>query len=75
MPVLPEVGSIMVEPSFSSPLASSASTIATPILSLTLDRGLKNSSLATTSPFGFSSAVRRGRPTSGVSPTRSSMEA
>ncbi len=74
MPVLPLVGSTIVVPSRISPLASSASIMATPIRSLTLESGLKNSSLATTSPFGFSSAESRGRRTSGVSPIRSSTE-
>ncbi len=55
MPVLPLVGStIVVLPGMMRPWASSASIIATPMRSLTLPIGLKNSSLATTSPFGFS---------------------
>ena len=48
--------------------------MATPMRSFTEAIGLKNSSLATTSPLGFSSAVRRGRRTSGVSPMVSRME-
>ncbi len=74
MPVLPEVGSTMVVPALIRPLCSSASIMATPMRSLTLLIGLKNSSLATTSPLGFSSADRRGRRISGVSPMVSRME-
>ena len=74
MPVLPLVGSTTVPPAFSSPLASMYSTIATPIRSFTEASGLKNSSLATTSAFGFSAAESRGRRTRGVSPTRSRTE-
>jgi hypothetical protein len=43
--------------------------------SFTEEIGLKNSSLATTSPLGFSALVRLGRATSGVSPMVSRMEA
>ena len=47
MPVLPEVGSISVlTPGRMRPAASSASIIETPMRSLTLPIGLKNSSLA-----------------------------
>ena len=46
MPVLPEVGSMMTEPGFSSPLASASSTMALAMRSLTLPAGLKYSSLA-----------------------------
>ena len=74
MPVLPLVGSMITEPGLSTPCASIASIIEAPMRSLTLASGLKNSSLASTSPFGFSSAVRRGRRTSGVSPMVSTME-
>ncbi len=75
MPVLPEVGSTMVVlPGVIRPCVSSASIMETPMRSLTLPTGLKNSSLATTSPLGFSWALSRGRRTSGVSPIRSTME-
>ncbi len=74
MPVLPEVGSMMVEPSLSRPLASSAAIMPTPMRSLTLAKGLKNSSLASTSPLGLSALVRLGRRTRGVSPMVSMME-
>ncbi len=74
MPVLPLVGSMITEPGLSTPCASIASIIEAPMRSLTLASGLKNSSLARTSPFGFSSAVRRGKRTSGVSPMVSTME-
>ena len=74
MPVLPLVGSTMVAPGVSTPRASSAAIMETPIRSFTLEIGLKNSSLASTSPAGFSSAVRRGSRTSGVSPMVSRME-
>ena len=47
MPVLPEVGSMMTLPAFSSPLASASSIMALAIRSLTLPAGLKYSSLAT----------------------------
>ena len=74
MPVLPEVGSTMAVPGLIRPWASSASIIDTPMRSLTLEIGLKNSSLATTSPLGFSSAVRCGSRTRGVSPMVSMIE-
>ena len=74
MPVLPLVGSTMEPPGCSSPLASRYSIMATPMRSFTELIGLKNSSLATTSPLGFRAAIRRGSRTSGVSPTVSRME-
>ena len=74
MPVLPLVGSTMTVSSLISPLASSASIMETPMRSFTEPIGLKNSSLASTIPLGFSSAVSRGRRTSGVSPMVSRME-
>ena len=46
MPVLPNVGSISTEPGPIFPSRSSASIIDTPMRSLTLPIGLKNSSLA-----------------------------
>ena len=47
IPVLPEVGSTMVIPGRSSPLASAASIIEMPMRSLTEPPGLNDSSLAT----------------------------
>ena len=75
MPVLPEVGSIrVVTPGRDPALGSSASIIATPIRSLTLPIGLKNSSLASSvAPTPLMSAIRSSR-TSGVSPIVSVME-
>ncbi len=49
MPVLPDVGSTMTLPGPIVPSASMASIMATPMRSLTLESGLKNSSLASTS--------------------------
>eukprot|EP00442_Polarella_glacialis_P043027 CAMPEP_0115105932 /NCGR_PEP_ID=MMETSP0227-20121206/36321_1 /TAXON_ID=89957 /ORGANISM="Polarella glacialis, Strain CCMP 1383" /LENGTH=50 /DNA_ID=CAMNT_0002503367 /DNA_START=94 /DNA_END=246 /DNA_ORIENTATION=+ len=46
MPVLPEVASTTVSPGFSLPSFSAASMIAQASLSLTLEHGLKYSSLA-----------------------------
>ena len=69
MPVLPDVGSISVFlPGAILPEASSASIMATPMRSLTLAIGLKNSSLArrlATTPFSLANLSSR---TSGVSP-------
>ncbi len=50
MPVLPDVGSTMVPPGFSSPEASAASTILTAMRSLELPPGLRYSTLAATRP-------------------------
>ncbi len=49
MPVFPLVGSRMIVSGLMASPSSAASIIATPIRSLTLCAGLKNSSLATTS--------------------------
>ena len=46
MPVLPEVGSIITEPGFNTPLFSASSIIAFAILSFTEPEGLKYSSFA-----------------------------
>ena len=74
MPVFPLVGSTITErPGSSSPSRSAASIMATPIRSLTEPPGLKNSSLATTSPGR--SAPRRGSATSGVLPTTAELSA
>src|SRR5439155_13762130 len=69
-PVLPEVGSTIVPPGFSSPSRSAASIIASPIRSLTEPPGFRYSSLASrrAPPLGESRSSR----TIGVSPTRSS---
>ena len=55
MPVLPEVGSISVAPGRIAPAASRASIMLTPMRSLTLPIGLKNSSLARM--FGLDAAL------------------
>ncbi len=66
IPVLPLVGSMITDPSFSSPFFSASSIIATPIRSFTLERGLKDSILTTTSA-GFPLFILFRR-TSGVFP-------
>ena len=48
--MLPDVGSTIVPPGFSSPLASAASIIFTAMRSLELPPGLRYSILATTLP-------------------------
>ena len=69
MPVLPEVGSISTFlPGAILPLFSSASIMLTPMRSLTLEIGLKNSSLARRLAFTPFSLARRSRRTIGVSP-------
>src|SRR5579883_1527194 len=75
MPVLPEVGSTRTpRPGAILPCFSSASIIETPMRSLTLPIGLKNSSLASKcAPTPFSLARRSSR-TSGVSPIVSVIE-
>src|SRR5215218_4603816 len=74
IPVLPLVGSTITErPRSISPSRSAASTIATPIRSLTEPPGLKNSSFATTSPGR--SAASRGSATSVVLPTTAELSA
>src|SRR5207302_909270 len=66
MPVLPLVGSMIVVPLLILPSRSAASIMDTPIRSLTDQRGLKFSSLATTVAW-LSPAMRRRR-TRGVWP-------
>ena len=73
MPVLPEVGSTRTASGPSLPSASRASTIATPIRSLTLAIGLKNSSFKSSSAAIPSSAASRGTRTNGVLPMVSAM--
>ena len=68
MPVLPEVGSTSVPPGLSWPEASSASIMLTPIRSLTLAIGLKNSSFSRISASTPRSFVIRFSRTSGVLP-------
>ena len=66
MPVLPLVGSMMTVSGPISPARSAASIMATPMRSLTLCAGLKNSSFATT--CAPAPSVTRRRRTSGVFP-------
>src|SRR5215211_3638882 len=72
VPVLPEVGSMIVPPGFSRPSASAASTIRIATRSLIEPPGLKYSTLATT--CGVRPDAMRLRRTSGVSPTVSRIE-
>ena len=75
MPVLPLVGSTSVDlPGVIMPCFSSASIIATPMRSLTLEIGLKNSSLSRMSALTPASFGRRAMRTSGVSPMVSVIE-
>ena len=74
MPVLPDVGSRIVQPGVSRPSASAAATIASAARSLMEPVGLRSSSFAhsrTAGPSAFSvqRGDRCGRPTSGVLPT------
>src|ERR1700761_4016781 len=71
MPVLPLVGSRMMVSGLISPAFSAASIMATPIRSLTLPAGLKDSSLAATS--ATAPAVTRRNRTRGVFPVSSVM--
>jgi hypothetical protein len=73
MPVLPEVGSTTTLPLPSCPAPSIASSIDSAMRSLTLPSGLKNSSLASTSPWHPASRASRPTRTSGVLPTVSRM--
>ena len=73
IPVFPEVGSMITEPSFRIPFCSASSIIALAILSLTLPAGLKYSSFTRTvasSPSSFSILVTS---TSGVFPINPSV--
>ena len=68
IPVLPDVGSMITEPSFKSPFSSASSIIAFAIRSLTLPAGLKYSSLTrrvASRPSSFSTFTTS---TSGVFP-------
>ena len=74
MPVLPEVGSTITDlPGLNLPARSIASTIATPMRSLTECAGLKNSSFAAT--VATHPEVTRLSRTSGVLPTSLVMSA
>ncbi len=64
------MGSTIVPPGWSSPAASSASTIAIPMRSFTEPPGLSISIFATT--VGATSLAKRSRRTIGVSPSRAS---
>src|SRR5690349_11569110 len=70
MPVLPLVGSRIVQPGRSRPSFSAASTILRAARSLMEPVGLRSSSLAQTRTSG--DGDNRGRPTRGVPPTESS---
>lgn len=74
MPVLPDVGSMMVlTPGLILPAFSAASIMATPMRSFTDDIGLKNSSLARISALAPPACGTRLRRTSGVAPMVSVM--
>jgi hypothetical protein len=70
--VLPEVGSTIVPPGFSSPDASAASIIRTAMRSFTEPPGLKYSTFAST--VGASPSVTRFSRTSGVLPISSTID-
>ena len=75
MPVLPLVGSTIVPPGCSAPLASAASTMRTAMRSFTEPPGLRYSTLASTrGASGPSSRVTEVSRTSGVLPTRSTTD-
>ena len=74
IPVLPDVGSIIVEPAFNNPLLSASSIISLAILSLTLPAGLRYSSFAkivASSLYFFSICFNS---TNGVLPINSATE-
>jgi hypothetical protein len=71
MPVLPDVGSTMVPPGFSSPDASAASIIFSAMRSFTLPPGLKYSTFASTRGASGPVGTTWLRRTSGVWPMRS----
>ena len=68
MPVLPEVGSMMVAPGFSFPEASASSIIALAMRSFTLPAGLKYSSFARSRAFRPSAASMCFSSSRGVPP-------
>ena len=71
MPVLPEVGSMMVAPAEMTPRRSASSSISFATRSLTLPAGLKYSSLRSSFAFKFHFFPRLAASTRGVFPTRS----
>ena len=71
IPVFPDVGSMMVLPFLSRPLASASSIIALAILSLTLPAGFRYSSLTKTLASRFSAASMFFTSSSGVPPISS----
>ena len=73
IPVCPEVGSTRVAPGPMEPSRSAASTMDSPIRSLTEPKGLKNSHFARMSASTPSSAASLASRTSGVAPTVSMM--
>ena len=73
IPVFPDVGSMMTDPSFRSPFSSASSIIALAILSLTLPAGFRYSSLTSSVAFRSSSFSMFVTSTSGVLPIRSSV--
>jgi hypothetical protein len=74
IPVLPEVGSTKTAPGLIRPSRSAASTMASPIRSLTEDSGLKNSHFPRISALQPASAARRPKRTIGVAPMVSRIE-
>ena len=68
IPVLPDVGSIITEPSFNCPLLSASSIIAFAILSFTLPAGLKYSNFTSTFASRPNSFSIFATSTSGVFP-------
>ena len=74
IPVLPEVGSIMVPPGCNLPDFSASSTMALAIRSFTEPAGLKYSSFAKTVAFRSFSFSNWVSSTSGVPPTRSRID-
>ena len=72
IPVLPDVGSRIVQPGRSRPAFSAASTMYSAGRSLTEPVGLRSSSFAHSRTSGDGES--RGSPTSGVLPTESSSE-
>ena len=73
MPVLPLVGSMITVPLFIFPAFRASSIKAMPMRSLTLESGLKNSSLSSTSAMAPCFFAVRFRRTSGVLPMVSVM--
>ena len=70
IPVLPEVGSMITDPSFNLPSFSAASIIALAIRSFTLPAGLKYSSFTSTLAYKSLSFSILTSSTNGVFPTK-----